>query len=126
MGSIAMMPDEPMEIARSAYDRAYLIETRSMTGLSGCPVFVRVGHGGRTAEGRYDPAAQETMFLLGVIVAHCRAKQKVDDEPTVKDMREQNLNSGIAMAIPAHRLADHLETNFVLRALRERTTQEGD
>ena len=40
-GTIAMMPDEKIEFSTIGLIEAYLIETKSFGGLSGCPVFAR-------------------------------------------------------------------------------------
>src|SRR5262249_33277136 len=42
IGHLAMMPDEPVLTQNGVYLKAYLVEVRSIAGLSGSPVFLNV------------------------------------------------------------------------------------
>lgn len=97
-GTIASMPDEPLQDESSGLDyNAYLIEARSMGGLSGSPVFATFGLGlfNATATAGVVPSP----LLLGLIRGHWDLRERetivnysVDELLTV--------NTGIAIVTP--------------------------
>jgi hypothetical protein len=112
-GNIAAMPEEPVATARGATS-AYLIECRSIGGLSGSPVFVYVGQM-RTGTIR----ASATFFLLGVMHGHWDVRTaELDDSLAADGLREEVVNMGIAIVMPAERISEVLDLP-VLREPRE-------
>lgn len=98
IGNIALMP-EPEELISTRYFgdiEAYLIESRSIGGLSGSPVFVhyRTGGGG------------STHYLLGLIHGHWDMPiPNVDG--IVDDLAgEKNVNMGIAIVVPSPKMLE--------------------
>jgi len=99
-GNIAMLPDEAIQVG-SGFAEVYLIEARSMKGLSGSPVFAcrtlygpeQIVEDGQTDRlrglGRY--------FLLGVAQDHW----DVGEVPSV--------NMGIAVIVPGHKILETIE-----------------
>jgi hypothetical protein len=89
MGNIAMMPDELVPTSIGNIE-AYLIEARSIGGLSGSPVFVRetagLGHG--------------SFYLLGLMHGHWDIP--VENRRDMEDINSiSSINVGIAIVIPA-------------------------
>jgi hypothetical protein len=69
MGNIAMIPTEPIETKDHGSMEAYLIEVRSMNGLSGSPVFVLNPIAGKiTKKGLFD--TKWHLYLLGLNSGH--------------------------------------------------------
>lgn len=110
-GTIAAMPDEPIFFRQSAHDehsiRAYLIETHSIGGLSGSPVFANpmdvTINQGRVALRTIHP-------WIGVISGHWQ----FDED---KGERDQ-LNSGIAIVSPRESVLEILGTHPELIEMR--------
>ena len=127
-GSIAMLPFEKVKLANGYMQEAFLVETRSLSGYSGSPVFL------------YRPATHEMFvppdhsysisfdrresitnlvdhpILLGIDCGHIRRYKKVLDarlNPHPQGWRVES-NTGMAIVIPAWRLSDFLEGNDLL------------
>lgn len=84
IGNIAMMPGEPIRCADDIERELYLIEMRSIAGLSGSPVFA------------LSPITN-TFFLIGMIHGHHTIKES-----------ETTLHTGMALVTPIKRLQEIL------------------
>ena len=107
-GTIAMMPDEKIEFSTIGLIEAYLIETKSFGGLSGCPVFAR--HTVST------PLTQEpdgppigkfkrlygggSSYLLGSMIGHYIVPK--DFDPTLSEA----VNMGLSAVVPIHKILE--------------------
>jgi hypothetical protein len=92
MGNIAMIPSEPIETKNHGNIEAYLIELRSMSGLSGSPVFVLNPIAGKiTKKGLFDTKWQ--VYLLGLNSGHWETKS-------------DKTNVGIAYVSPAKKILE--------------------
>ena len=103
IGNIAAMPKEPIRTRGEYFDEmeAYLIETRSLGGLSGSPVFVNlqgirnIGDGAfRAGTGGYE--------LLGLIHGHW-GLEAPDTDPTTRNVK---LHTGISIVVPAKKILE--------------------
>lgn len=114
MGSIAMIPDEKVSTKSGEMD-AYLIEARSIGGISGSPVFVSA------------PWVSKQLLLLGLIHGHwdLKASQKNDVVTDAEDDEESRINMGIAIVTPVQKILDILncEELSTARESVERTGQ---
>jgi hypothetical protein len=103
-GNICAMPAEPVSTAVGDVD-AYLVESRSVGGLSGSPVFVDVGllrNVGNVRKYRDDDGP--VLYLLGVVNAHWNAPA---GSPTVEgDLSTEVVNMGIAVVTPIDKVLD--------------------
>jgi hypothetical protein len=121
IANIAAMPEEPIDFA-SPKQPAYLIETRSLGGTSGSPVFLnlqghrirRRSHGYRTGMVRATPDSREQTntthlilpyLLLGMIIFihggnYAQDFVSEDDSNGVHPMKDVEFNAGIAIALP--------------------------
>jgi hypothetical protein len=106
MGNIAMMPGEPVASKELGNIEAYLIEARSIGGLSGSPAFVRetstLGGVG-------------SFWLLGLMHGHwdIPADTKNDQLLTDSDKNGQ-VNMGIAIVIPAKKILEVLNQQLLI------------
>jgi hypothetical protein len=97
IGNIAMMPDEvvPTELGNI---EAYLVEARSIGGLSGSPAFVRktvpVGIGG--------------FYLLGLMHGHWEIPTRNKNDLLMNDDLSGKVNMGIAIVVPAKKILEVL------------------
>lgn len=140
-GNIAAMPGEPVATLVGDIE-AYLVESRSVGGLSGSPVFVDVGHyriENNTRKVRYGD--QKVMYLLGVMNGHFRAPKKItataDDESsdeatrgdaTVVDLgspeakpdsglADEYVNMGIAVVTPIDKVLKVIRESKLYRVM---------
>jgi hypothetical protein len=104
-GNIAAMPEEPVRTnfhGTLAWIDAYLLEVRSIGGLSGSPVFVVTsgfrGHGVITVGPQF--------FLLGLVHGHWDLPFTAPDEVSPNSLRSEAINTGIAMVVPASKIVD--------------------
>jgi hypothetical protein len=89
VGTIAAMPTETVATALGPID-AYLIDTRSIRGLSGSPVFVALGTT-RTVSGLPNRRFQR-FFLLGLVHGHFASAT-------------ESVNLGIEIVVPVEKIA---------------------
>ncbi len=109
-GHIAAMPEEPVRWDRGRM-MAYLIEARSIGGVSGSPVFVYLSPI-RLSRGQSKRTGGPPFILLGLMHGHWGA---IDfDIPTEADARasRDSLNTGIAVVVPIDRVLEILKADF--------------
>ncbi len=120
MGNLAMMPGERIPFKDDQLIDAYLVESRSIGGLSGSPVFVREtirqqvgikfkpGKNPSNVVDRYpgesfDPVIVDGLgriFFLGSIIGHWDTP--TDYTPTMREA----VNMGISLVVPAHKILE--------------------
>jgi hypothetical protein len=134
MGNVAMIPD-PGELVpgvkigqnRVADVEAYLIEARSLGGLSGSPVFVRTTVSQETMVTTRDGPPKKTeclvlgpFFLLGLINSHWDIDPLEKNDPDLRGgNKPQAVNLGIAVVIPAKKIKDTLYHPELVEARRK-------
>ncbi len=96
VGTIAGMDEEPVETAAFGKIAAYLIEVRSIGGISGSPVFVR-----RLFHDRF--------YLLGLIHGHFDSREERPDMVTEDSVDGVGINTGIAIVVPAYEMIEVME-----------------
>ncbi|MBI4965133.1 MAG: hypothetical protein HY913_17800 [Desulfomonile tiedjei] len=90
VGNIAAMPEEPVKTLKWTSEmEAYLIESRSLGGMSGSPVFVHLGIT-RTLQDR-PHFINQPFYLLGLIHGH---------------WDEKGVNVGIAIVVPSKKILE--------------------
>jgi hypothetical protein len=99
MGNIAMMPNELVPTRDYGDIEAYLIEARSIGGLSGSPAFVRATVKGQLGE----------FYLLGLMHGHWDIPIGTkNDEATMDEDEQGKVNMGIAIVIPSKKILEVL------------------
>jgi hypothetical protein len=113
VGNIAAMMEEPVATQLGPID-AFLIEARSIGGLSGSPVFLNLP-AARAVSLMGSRATQNSLTqfyaLLGLVHGHWDARleeDNTDDEVTPDDLRLRNVNMGIAIVIPCSKILEVL------------------
>ncbi len=111
VGNIAAMTGEKVNTRLGLMD-AYLIESRSIGGLSGSPVFVNLG---LVRHGKFSSTGNPIFYLLGLVHGHYEADAaKIDTEqfnPIVDDgLVPKNVNMGIAIVVPVSKLLEMLNS----------------
>jgi hypothetical protein len=130
IGNISALPEEPVHTKYAGYIDAYLIEARSISGLSGSPVFASID---ATPSFQFlrDPRFQTNpdevhwarYHFLGLMHGHFDLENLTEDSVVEDAAESRGINSGIGLVIPASKV---LETLYQpdLKALRQRKTKE--
>jgi hypothetical protein len=126
IGNIAAMPEEPIDFA-SPRQAAYLIETRSLGGTSGSPIFLNVEPTRlrrRAAGFRVGVINQETQqtrvhlilpyMLLGMMIYSHGGNYTQDfvceSDGDVHPFKDADFNAGMAVALPVQLILDLLNS----------------
>lgn len=107
-GTIAMMPDEKIEFSQVGLIDAYLIETKSIGGLSGCPVFARHTVSLPLTEEPHGPPIGKfkrlygggSSYLLGSMIGHYIVPK--DFDATLSEA----VNMGLSAVVPIHKILE--------------------
>jgi hypothetical protein len=103
-GQIALMPDEPVPTKYFGNMEAFLIEVRSVGGLSGSPIFLYSTTPRFIATN--DVRREGLFLLLGLVHGHW----DTPEAPTSAAVpSSERLNVGIAVAIPAQKILEVLD-----------------
>jgi hypothetical protein len=116
-GHISMMPDEPLLHERGHLQESFVIETHSIGGYSGSPVFVSISPFSWRPEGRDMKVTTFGPWLVGVDWGHIRTKEPVreknDDQP-VFDGWYVHSNLGMVGVVPSWKLDELLHSGDLL------------
>ena len=116
MGNVASLDEDEHVTTKFGEMPAYLIECRSIGGLSGSPVFVSVGLE-RSLTGK--APGKHGIYMIGLIHGHYDVKDTNIDELDAFDaadgLRPNQVNTGIAIVTPARRLLETIEASKAAR-----------
>ncbi len=103
IGNISCMPGEPVQTSKYGLIDAYLIEARSIGGLSGSPVFVQLGGmRGNTL------SAGTQFYWLGLVHGHFDLMTQEIDTVSQDNLYNLAVNMGIAIVVPVSRILEVL------------------
>lgn len=119
VGNIAMMPGEKVQTSKHLMD-AYLIECRSIGGLSGSPVFINYGPV-RSIKGRLGHEASSEIIhnLLGLVYGHFDSKETEIDATDANFEEAKKINVGIAIVTPSSKITELFNTERVRQSEKE-------
>lgn len=129
IGNIAAMPEEPVDLGEKwGQQEVYLIESRSIGGLSGSPVFLHTPPY-RIINGSINSMRDHnTEYLLGVNIGLFETNAHSDSiSVETVEKREaflESISAGIAVVIPIRRVIEIIEHNPVLIKQREKAMNE--
>lgn len=115
IGNLAALDEEKVQSAEGPID-AYLIEARSLGGLSGSPVFLNLGTV-RQIKGQVVGAAggAPIILLLGLIHGHYDAPaSNIDSDEQV--LTPERINVGIAIVVPIGKIMEAFDANSPVTA----------
>ena len=110
IGNIAMLDGEPVTTKYCGDLNAYLIEARSIGGLSGSPVFAHLP-AIRTIDGKttlpYTQASIFQLYLLGLVHGHFDI-QNLNSDAVLEDGERaiSGIHSGIGVVIPVEKIIE--------------------
>lgn len=110
MANVAALRGEPVENRDGRFMDAYLVESRSIGGLSGSPVFYDVYAAKEAFLGESRFLRTQVKFrLLGVMHGHFNLPDAAPDM-VVEDRKERvEINTGIAIVTPAEKIVEVLD-----------------
>lgn len=114
VGTIAALPEDKVSTQDGDMD-VILIESRSIGGLSGSPVFLHLS-GSRTLNGKVVFQNGSTVRLLGLVHGHFEKMAKRDDYVSVDSFKDETFNMGIAMVVPMGRILEVLNQPLLAEA----------
>lgn len=126
-GNIAMMPEEQIQ-TELGYADVYLVEARSIGGLSGSPVFVRPTlnipippFGTEKITNMY--ALGHGATLLGLMHGHWDIKESDLNKADIVQNRKHGVNLGIGIVVPAIKILEAINSDYLVerRMKTERT-----
>lgn len=130
-GSIAAMPSERIKTKWNSV-HGYLVEARSIGGLSGSPVFVQAGPWRQIDTHVFQPGNIK-YYLLGLVHGHYGMEESELADVLEDDALSRSLNMGIAIVVPADNILGILdnptfvnERHAMLETLRARGRADVD
>jgi hypothetical protein len=113
VGNIAAMPEEKVQTNIGFID-AYLVEARSIGGISGSPVFAYMGdqrqvHPGLIISG----FGMERFYLLGLMHGHFDVKIPSEDGTDIQKKNIEYVNMGIAIVVPSEKILEVLNQPMI-------------
>lgn len=125
-GNLAMIPEEQLQ-TDLGYADVYLVEARSIGGLSGSPVFVRPTIPVANVRG---PGGIEmpvfgvgTMKLLGLMQAHWDIEESEMNKAKIVHNRKRGVNLGIGIVVPAMKIIETLNHPQLVKLRRKEEEQ---
>lgn len=123
-GTIAAMPEEKIHTSDYGDMDAYLIEARSIGGLSGSPVFVYLAPVRSMPDGvdeagrpklsiRYSGTGSPQYFWLGLMHGHWDIEEPGMDT-VVRRARLEAVNMGIAIVVPAAKVLEIINKDSMM------------
>jgi hypothetical protein len=111
-GNIAAMPEEPVH-TRYGGMHAYLIEARSIGGLSGSPVFAMIGPEismiNALASARGERIPTQNIALLGLVHGHFDVPNLNEDVAADDAGRAQSIHTGIGVVVPVAKILETVQ-----------------
>ena len=115
-GNIASMPEEKVHTEKLGDIDAYLVESRSIGGLSGSPVFAYLGAmrriGTTMQMGRQGPL----FYWLGLMHGHFDLSKLETDNLVEDSLTNLKINMGIAIVIPVWKILEVINHEVFMRA----------
>ena len=106
VGNIAALPGEPVHSKYAGYIDAYLIEARSIAGLSGSPVFALPDPAMVLARGLSKGTLGKGAALLGLMHGHFDVPNLNEDVVTDQDEPARGVHTGIGVVVPVNKIVE--------------------
>ena len=107
IGNIAAMPNEPIP-SKYGYMDGILVETRSISGLSGSPVMVHMGLRPPVERRGPLPLKKKNHYLLGLMQGYYSVMAPGESTVAPASVGDEFMNAGIAFVTPVKRIWETL------------------
>jgi hypothetical protein len=127
IGHISLMPGEPV-ISHRGEIVAYLVEGKSISGLSGSPVFVNAPQV-KIDNGRWGVLTGPLLIPMGMVLGYHSVESK-EDQISVPEMHGENVeddappvdrNTGLTTVVPFEAILDMVEHGEIASAMKSAT-----
>jgi hypothetical protein len=125
IGNLAMAPDEAIVPTALGNIEAYIIEAKSLGGISGSPVFIRqtadlvkAFHKWGTNEFVTIQAFTDVFHLLGLVHGHWKIDPAELNDPQVVHV-DEGINVGLAIVVPASQILETLHHGELINMRRK-------
>jgi hypothetical protein len=131
VGNIAAMPEEPIRSGGKEI-QAFLIEARSIGGLSGSPVFVMTDMWQVEHPGGWIVKRTGRHYLLGIMHGHFNLPTSGEDSVVDAEVESddttatERINTGIGIVIPAEKILEVINQPKLMELRRVREQEARD
>jgi hypothetical protein len=132
VGNISALPSEPVNTKYAGYIKAYLVETRSIAGLSGSPVFALPDPGMVLLDvlehRRTGRRLKQAAALLGLMHGHFDVPNLNEDVVSDESEPERSVHTGIGIVVPVEKIIEtinHPDLIGMRKEIVERLRKEG-
>ena len=118
VGNLAALAEEKVSTKDFGLVDAYLIEARSIGGLSGSPVFLNLGVVRRIDNQIKHATGGPMVFLLGLIHGHYDVPSSSVDESQedgTDHLTTERVNTGMAIVVPMHKIFEVVNAHMAGR-----------
>ena len=113
VGNIAALDEEPIHASKFGDMDAYLVETRSIGGLSGSPVFVHLSGSRISTDGNTTSMRSGHIFyLFGLMHGHWDLSAATEDVITEDVVSKERVNMGIGIVVPFSKIWETLNQDI--------------
>lgn len=123
IGNIAAMPEEKVHTQDLGDIDAYLVEARSIGGLSGSPVFAYLGAMRRIGNNMQLGRGGPLFYWLGLMHGHFDLSKLETDNLVEDSLTNLRINMGIAIVVPVWKILEVMNQEAFMKA-REAALQD--
>jgi hypothetical protein len=116
IGNIASMPEEKVHTEKLGDIDAYLVEARSIGGLSGSPVFAYLGAMRRVGNGIALGRSGPLFYWLGLMHGHFDLSKLEMDNLIEDSLTNLKINMGIAIVVPVWKILEVMNQEVFMKA----------
>jgi hypothetical protein len=125
--NIAILPSEQIQ-TEYGYASVYLVEARSIGGISGSPVLVRPtvrywAKGESGSDVLIDGVETSKFKLLGLMHGHWDVRESEINNPEIEQDRKCGVNYGVAIVTPASKVLETINQSGLMEMRKEREQQ---
>jgi len=109
VGNIAAVREEKIELRKGLFSDLYLMEVRSVGGLSGSPVFIDIVNAKDYKRDAGNIRYGARFRVIGVLTGHFKGSDSESISMQIPESELDKLNMGIAYLTPAEKIIEGLE-----------------
>lgn len=125
VGNISALDEEPIQASKFSNMDAYLIETRSLGGLSGSPVFVHLSGSRTSFDGQTtEMYAGHVFYLFGLMHGHWTLSDATQDVILEDYVDAKDSHTGVGIVVPFSKIAETLQQEVFQNIRNKIVTEE--
>jgi hypothetical protein len=123
LGNISALLGEPIHTKYAGYIKAYLIEARSIAGLSGSPVFVLPEPALIALKELSGQKPKQVSALLGLMHGHFDVPNLNEDVVSDQEEPQRGVHTGIGVVIPVQKIIETINHPDLVNMRKEQAEQ---